>query len=194
MRILLCVWVAFPIALAAQTSGTCANPFEARAIPDHEIAMTLRAGEVAITGRDAPGLRVTCVLDESGYGSERANDIRITFAAGHLTIRGGPNEGVHFRIEVPRSTNLVVHCSAGDMNISGIKGDKDIALNAGNMTIEVGNSADYRRVEASVLAGNLNAAVFGAVKDGLFRSFRTDSVHGRYRLHAQLLAGNLALK
>jgi hypothetical protein len=194
MRILLCVWFSFPIALAAQTSGTCANPFEAAAIPDREISMTLRSGDVTITGRGAPGLRVSCVLDGAGAGGHLAREIRITFAAGHLTIRGGPDEGVHFRIEVPNSMNLVVRCSAGDLNIFGIKGDKDIALNAGNMTIEVGNSGDYRHAEASVLAGNLNAEVFGAVKDGLFRSFRTDSPRGRYRLHAQLLAGNLALK
>jgi hypothetical protein len=159
-----------PISLAAQTSGTCANPFEAAAIPDHQIAMTLRSGEVTITGSDTPRLRVTCALDDPGRGL--ANEIRITFAAGHLTIRGGPNEGVHFRIEVPRSTNLVVRASAGELNISGIKGDKDVALNAGNMTIEVGNPADYRLAEGSVLAGNLNASAFGATKDGLFPASR----------------------
>ena len=79
MRILLCVWVVFPIVLAAQTGGTCANPFEAAALPDREIAMTLRSGEVDIIGRDAPGLRVSCVVDDLGYVQQNREEMEVLF-------------------------------------------------------------------------------------------------------------------
>jgi hypothetical protein len=188
MRILICALIALPCSLLAQSSGTCANPFEAAASPGREIAMNLRSGEITIAGTDANVVRVSCTVGDN------ARDIKISFAADHLTIRGGPDRDVHFRIEIPRSTNLRVHCSAGDLTVSGIAGDKDIELNAGNLTISVGDASTYRHAEASVLAGNISASPFGVEHDGLFRSFSKDNPAGRYRLRAELLAGNLTLR
>jgi hypothetical protein len=152
--------------------------------------MTLRAGDTVITGTDAPTLRVTCTVPDQ----RSAGDIKISFAANHLTIRGGPDNEVSFHIEVPRSLNLRIRCSAGNLTIEKVAGDKDVALNAGNMTIEVGDAGSYRNVDASVWAGNLSATAFGTVHDGLFRSFQHQNSGGKYRLHASLLAGNLTLK
>jgi hypothetical protein len=188
MRTLICVLIALPSGLFAQSAGTCASPFEAAASPGREIAMNLRAGDITLIGTDAPFVRVSCTLRDN------AREIKITFAADHLTIRGGPDRDVHFRIEIPRSMNLRVRCSAGDLFVSGISGDKDIELNAGNLTVEVGDAGAYRHAEGSVLAGNISASAFGVEKDGLFRSFTKDYPGGRYRLRAELLAGNLTLK
>jgi hypothetical protein len=188
MRLLIGVLIALPGALLAQSSGTCADPFEAAASPGREISMNIRSGEIAIVGTDAPFVRVSCDVRDS------ARNIRISFAADHLTIRGGPDKEVHIRIEVPHAMNLVVRCSAGDLTVSGISGNKDVELNAGNLTIAVGDAGSYRHAEASVLAGNISASAFGAEHDGLFRSFRKDNPSGRYRLRAELLAGNLTLK
>ena len=91
-----------PFSLPGQTKGTCANPFEAAASPGREIAMNLRAGDITIVGTDAAVVRVSCTTGDN------RNDIKISFAANHLTIRGGPRNGASFRIEVPRSTNLLV--------------------------------------------------------------------------------------
>ena len=150
--------------------------------------MNLRAGEITLVGTDAPFVRVSCDVRDNARG------IRISFAADHLTIRGGPDKEVHIRIEVPRAMNLVVRCSAGDLTVSGISGNKDVELNAGNLTIAVGDASAYRHAEASVLAGNISASAFGAERDGLFRSFRKDNPAGRYRLRAELLAGDLTLR
>jgi hypothetical protein len=186
MRTLICVLIAMP--LLGQSPGSCASPFEAAASSGHEIAMNLRAGEITLVGADAPFVRVTCTVRDNAGG------IKISFAADHLTIRGGPDRDVHIRIEIPRSMNLRVRCSAGDLTVSGITGDKDIELNAGNLTIAVGDAGTYRHAEASVLAGNISASAFGAELDGLFRSFKKDNSAGRYSLRAELLAGNLTLK
>src|SRR4051794_9149238 len=122
MRTLICVLIAMPFGVCGQTSpgqtsGTCAAPFEAAATPGREIAMNLRSGDITIAATDAPVVRVSCTARDS------PGDIRISFAANHLTIRGGPKSDVRFRIEVPRSTGLVVRCSAGDLIISGVSGD-----------------------------------------------------------------------
>ena len=90
--------------------------------------------------------------------------------------------------------NLRVRCTAGDLTLSGVSGDKDVGLNAGNLTIELGDAGAYRHAEGSVLAGNISASVFGVENDGLFRSFKKDNPAGRYRLRAELLAGNLILR
>ena len=118
MRTLICVLIALPGGLLAQSAGTCASPFEAAASPGREIAMNLRAGDITLVGSDAPFVRVSCVVRDN------ARDIKITFAADHLTIRGGPDRDVHFRIEIPRSMNLRVRCSAGNLTVSGISGTR----------------------------------------------------------------------
>jgi hypothetical protein len=194
MRTLICAGMILPFTLAAQTAGTCANPFEAAAMAGREIAMNLRSGDIKIVGRDAPGIRVSCMIGNWDGGQRSAGEIKISFAAGHLTIRGGSGNAIHLHIEIPRSTNLVIRAAAGNLSLSGVTGDKDIELNAGNLTIDVGKAADYRHAEASMLAGNLSASVFGVTKDGLFRSFKTDSAAGKYRLRVQLLAGDLILR
>lgn len=184
MRILSFVLCA--CSLYGQSGGSCANPFEGRLTAGREVAMNLRAGHITIVGTDAAVIRVTC--------DPAVSNIRISFAADHLTIRGGPDRDVHFRIEIPRSMNLRVRCTAGDLTLSGVSGDKDVGLNAGNLTIELGDAGAYRHAEGSVLAGNISASVFGVENDGLFRSFKKDNPAGRYRLRAELLAGNLILR
>ena len=177
-----------PASLLADSSGTCAAPFSASAMPGREISMNLRAGDITITGTDAPVVRVTCDVRSD------PRDVHISFAADHLTIHGGPGNDAHFRIEIPRSMNVVIRCTAGNLTLDGVTGDKDVKLNAGNLTIAVGNAGVYRHAEGSVLAGNILASPFGETRDGLFRSFRKDNPSGRYRLRAELLAGNLTLQ
>jgi hypothetical protein len=188
MRIFVFTLIALQFSAFGQTSGTCAKPFDTGATSGSEISMNLRSGDVLIAGTDAGGIRVSCSLRDSG------DDIRISFAANHLTIRGGQRSDVRFRVEVPRLVNLIIRGSAGDLAITGVSGDKDVELNAGNLTVMVGDPASYRHVKASVLAGDLKAPAFGVQKDGLFRSFKQDNGTGRYRLRAQLLAGDLTLK
>jgi len=105
-------------------------------------------------------------------GDRASRDIRISFAADHLTIRGGPDKSVHFRIEIPHSMNLVVRGAAGNLTVSGIFGDKDVELNAGNLTY----SGWRRRFLSAMPKGRSGGQHFGGrlrvENDGLFRSSR----------------------
>jgi len=81
----------------------------------------------------------------------------------------------------------VVRSPAGDLSLSGVVGDKDVEIHAGDLTISVGDPASYKHADASVRRDS-NAGAFGIVKDGLFRSFNKDNSAGKYRLHAHVAA------
>jgi len=73
-------------------------------------------------------------------------------------------------------------------------GDKDVELPAGQLTMEIGKSEDYRaHVDASALTADLEASAFEVSKGGSFRSF-DKSGPGKYGLHAHLGAGEIDLR
>jgi hypothetical protein len=39
--------------------------------------------------------------------------------------------------------------------VQGISGDKDVELHVGDLSVAVGNAADYRSADASVITGDL---------------------------------------
>ena len=96
-------------------------------------------------------------------------------------------------VQVPRSSNLKVHIFAGAVEVKDIQGDKNIELGAGDLSIAVGNAADYSHVEASVTSGAIDARPFGESRGGLFRSFEK-SGNGKYTLVVHVGAGDLTLK
>jgi hypothetical protein len=63
---------------------------------------------------------------------------------------------------------------------------------AGDVTMELGDAELYRRVDASVRAGEISAQPFGRSTGGLFRSVRWDG-KGKYTINASLFAGDLKL-
>ena len=82
-------------------------------------------------------------------------------------------------IDVPARTDLTVRLSAGNVSIEGVTGDKDINSWAGNVDVEVKDRNEYRSVEASVTAGDLNASAFDTKTGGLFRLFLVEGPRAR---------------
>ncbi|HEY6929512.1 MAG TPA: hypothetical protein VJA66_07540, partial [Thermoanaerobaculia bacterium] len=72
-------------------------------------------------------------------------------------------------------------------------GNKDVELNAGDLTVAVHGPDNYAHVDASVYSGEVDAAAFGEEHGGLFRSFHREGA-GPYRLHAHVGAGQLTLE
>lgn len=66
-------------------------------------------------------------------------------------------------------------------------------IGAGDLSIGVGNPADYSHVDASVTSGAIEAEPFGESRGGLFRSFEK-SGSGKYKLVAHVGAADLTLK
>jgi hypothetical protein len=80
----------------------------------------------------------------------------------------------------------------GDLHLRQVRGSKDVAVHAGEVTIDMGDPKDYAQIEASVTTGELDAGAMGVSKGGLFRSFHKDGP-GKYRLYAHVGSGQLNL-
>jgi hypothetical protein len=157
------------------------------------LKMRIRSAEIHIVGRDEKKI----AIHVGGKNGSDSDDVRAHFErvgdSGDLRVTGGPSNEVIITVQVPRSSNLKVHIFAGAVDVEGIQGNKDIELGAGDLSIGVGNPADYSNVDASVTSGAIEAEPFGESRGGLFRSFEK-SGSGKYKLVAHVGAGDLTLK
>lgn len=169
------------------------HPIAAEFPSGGQLELHIRSAEVHIVGSDEDKVVVSV---EGKQGSE-STDIKATFEQtgrfGKLRINGGPNNDVKITIRVPRKSDLAIHIPAGDVEVKDIVGNKKVDLSAGNLTIVVGNAADYAHVQASVTTGSIEGGPFGQTKGGLFRSFEKFG-SGKYKLEAHVGAGAITFK
>ncbi|HYO80803.1 MAG TPA: hypothetical protein VES20_05330 [Bryobacteraceae bacterium] len=190
MKLVALAFIAVSTAVAVEP-GNCGRTFTAQFSHGGTLDLDIRSGDIKITGSDQDAVSIECGVGQEG----RPDDIRIDFDRqgnkGRLRVHGGPNSDVRIRIRVPKELNMVLRCPAGDVDIEGIRGSKDISLRAGDLTVQVGNPRDYATAEASVKAGDIDARAFGRQTGGLFRSFQHKNPGGKYHLKASLWAGDL---
>jgi hypothetical protein len=103
----------------------------------------------------------------------------------------GPTKHVKTVIEIPMHSDLYLRMRAGDVRISGIEGNKDVHLTAGDLKIDI-EPASYSCVRGAVTFGDLNAGPLGISKGGIKSSFEWHG-GGKYKLDASLFAGDLTL-
>ena len=156
------------------------------------IRMELAAGDYKIAGSPDDKIRVEWRADRADQAANIRADAEIRGTTAVIATRGFKN-GIHFTIAVPARSDIDIDLSAGDLDVRGIEGNKRVESWAGDVTIEVGKPDLYRRVEASVRAGDLNARAFNVSKGGLMRSFAWAGT-GPYSLRVKLFAGDLALR
>jgi hypothetical protein len=169
------------------------HPFAVDFPSGSKLRLHLRSGEFRIEGRNDKKIAVHL----GGRNAASAQDLTVSFrrtgSNADLRVFGGPKNNLQVTIEVPSSAMLFVRMPAGDLTVEGVSGDKDIELHAGDLTISVGDAADYGHVDASVLSGDLEAPPFHESHGGLFRSFEKHGA-GKYTLHAHVGAGDLTLR
>ena len=156
------------------------------------IRMNLGAGDYKIGGSADQKIRVEWRADRADQAAtlKAAAEIRGTTA---VISTSGFKNGIHFTIEVPARSDIDIEMSAGDLDVRGIEGNKKVETWAGDVSVEVGQPNQYRSVEASVRAGDLNARPFNVSKGGLMRSFSWKG-SGPYSLAVKLFAGDLTLR
>lgn len=176
-----------PITLGAQNTG---SPAEKDFVSGGKVRITLESGGYDIKASSDDRIHVRW-----NEASARSVKVKLTTngQSAELRVENTPNNNFHATIEVPAITDLRIRLTAGDLNVSGIKGDKDIEAHAGDVNVSVGNSSDWGEVDASVTAGDISAAPFRASKGDLFRSMRWQGP-GKYRLHVHLTAGDVNLR
>ena len=177
----------------SQATQTGKSPMEFDCPGRSQVRLNVRSGEIHVVGSD--DARISVVL--SGKNEDKIQDVKARLSCGQsvaeLNVSGGPKSELIITIHVPRTVNLYVRVPAGQVDVEGITGNKDVEMHAGDLTISVGNPGDYGHVDASVSAGELDAEAFGQEKGGLFRSISKEG-KGSYHLHAHVGSGQLTLR
>lgn len=168
------------------------NVVEKTFVKGGTIRMKLAAGDYRITGRADDRIRIAWRTDRPENASSVRADAEIKGTSA-LVATTGPKNGLHFTIDVPARSDIEIDLSAGDLEVRGIEGNKRVDSWAGDVSIDIGQPDQYRQVEASVRAGDLNARPFNVSKGGLMRSFSWTG-KGPYSLQVKLFAGDLTLR
>lgn len=167
------------------TEGLVERPFA----PGGQVTLDLSAGQYTIVGTDKPRVAARWKVSEP----EKARDVEITAQVAGTQARldvEGPSNGFHVEIEIPARSDLWVSLSAGDLTTRGLVGSQDVSAWAGKLVIGVMKPEAYKRVTASVTAGQIRSGPFQVDKGGIFRSISHDGP-GQHTLRVRLTAGDV---
>jgi hypothetical protein len=200
MRLLSCaaavILLACNIAGFAETKTSCSQtlnvPLQSRAV----LIIDSKPAGLQIVATDRDELRVSCTAGSDETALDTSLHFSPTANGGKLSIEGHVHHGnnnLQVKIEVPRRTSVAIRMFAGQVTVEGVKGDKDIEVGAGQITISSIHEGDYRSVNASVGIGQVHSQAFGVDKGGFFRSFKRENPTGDYRLLAHVTTGQIEL-
>lgn len=153
------------------------------------IELQLGGGDYVVRAASDDRVRVSI----GGNAGNTDTDVTTDGTHARVTVSDTPHNDFHSTIEVPKTADLVVHLTGGNLAIETIAGNKEIESKAGNVSIAVSNPDDYASVNASVTVGDLNAGPFGGSRSGLSPRLAW-SGPGKYTLRASLGAGNLEFR
>lgn len=158
------------------------------------VRMDLEAGDYQIKAGEEKKIRIRWQARTPEKLAEAKVSAEVQGHDAKIKIRrpGGSNTEFKVVIELPLRADVFVRLSAGDLRMSGIEGNKDVELHAGDLDMDIGDPARYGPIDASVKAGDLNLEAFQVSKGGLFRHFHMQG-KGGYRLHVHVGAGDLRL-
>jgi hypothetical protein len=157
------------------------------------IEMQLGGGSYTIRPATDTHIRVTLT---GNIGRARV-ELTSNATRANLAVMDTPTSDFDATIEVPKTSDLFVRLSGGNLVVAPITGNKDIDSVAGNTEISVGNADEYASMEATVKAGDLNVGAFAGAKTsdsfGLLQR-ATWSGKGKYMLRVNVGTGNLVLR
>jgi phage baseplate assembly protein gpV len=157
------------------------------------IRFHLEAGGYTITPSDSEKIVVTCHANSEEQLQRVKVEIKRTGTSADIHVSETPHNNFQATIEVPRSSNLWVRLSAGEVVVKDVEGDKNVQVLAGRIQIDVPHPEMYGHRDASVTTGSIEASAFDVSKGGLFRSFEQHGP-GKYRLHAHVITGEIDLR
>ncbi len=181
----------------AQTKTPCSQPvsypLQSRAV----LIIKSRPAGLHIVGTDQAMIHISCSASNDETAMNVAFNFSPTANGGKLFIEGPHiqhgNNGFQVKIEVPVRTNLSIRMFAGQITVEEVKGDKDIEVGAGQITISSIHDGDYRKVNASVSVGEVQARAFRTDQGGFFRKFSKEDSKGDYQLRAHVTTGQIEL-
>lgn len=187
----------FVISLAAALLATAAvasaqsDPHATRASfrSGGNVRLELNSGDIDVV----PGDGDSIVVRWAGKNADDAH-ASIQVAGDQATVRtSGERDDVKYVILLPRQSDVVVRCTAGDVTIGAFDGDLDASLRFGDLKVEVLDPARYADVDAGVRVGDLGQNVFEVAEHGTLGKSIHVSGHGPNRLSAHVTFGDLSL-
>jgi hypothetical protein len=167
--------------------------FETKVASGTNLRLHLHEGDFRVIGSDSD----TISIHVDGKNLQQAKNIKIrlkrTNGAVDLKLSRVPKNELQVTIRIPASTDLYARMRGGDLLVDGVRGNKDIELTGGDLTIQVGNPEQYSQIDLSVRFGDVSGTQFGDPKGWLGNSVHKVGA-GKYRLHAHVMAGDLILK
>jgi hypothetical protein len=133
------------IAVADQTAGkpfqvteVGKNSFEADFVAGGQLRMHVRSGDLRVIGSDENKIRI----NYSGKNAGKTSDVKVSLKtignSAELRISGGPHNDFQIEIQVPKNSGLYLRMPAGELEVKGLTGDKDVEIHAGDLTLGVG--------------------------------------------------------
>ena len=189
------LWLAASLAAsgAAIAAEPSSNPTSIGFPAGGTILMKLDHGDMEVVG--VPDDKITISWRAKSDRDEHAVSVKLQRSGpkeASLSVQG-PGDQVHYRIEVPRQSNVSIEMSAGELAVQGVTGSLSVEMMAGEMELRVADSSRYRNVRAAVLAGEITARPWKIDISGVGRSFKA-SGDGEYDLRAELLAGQITIR
>src|SRR5271168_5143026 len=183
---------------APDTSGdseqhSAQHPAQQEFVSGGTIRLHLEAGGYTITPSDSANIVVTCRANSEEQLQRVKVEIKRAGSSADVYVSETPHNNFQATIEVPRSSNLWVRLSAGEVVVKDVEGDKNVQVLAGRIQIDVPHPELYGHRDASVTTGSIEASAFDVSKGGLFRSFEQHGP-GKYRLHAHVITGEIDLR
>ena len=155
-----------------------------------KVNIQLEGGEYEVRAAADNHVRITM----SGNTGNATVEVTVAGMQANASVKNTPHSNFRAVIEVPKTADIVIRLTGGDLTVGGITGNKDIEATAGDVKISAGNPDDYASLDASVKVGDLSTGPFNAKTSGFISKNATWTGKGKYKLHASLGAGDLKLR
>jgi hypothetical protein len=193
MKKLLPLFLIVPLFVAAVASAQTSTErrYELRPDPTWPLAIELSAGDYQIIASESDS--ITVVYDAPK--PEKLKKVHVQMSSGHgrnYVKINGPKTSFHATIQVPRKTDLLIRLGVGGLRVGDIEGNKDIEIHAGSLNFDALRLQDYVKGDLSVRIGDVTGPELQTSGGGVSRSYETFG-KGRYRLHAHVGVGDVAL-
>jgi hypothetical protein len=162
------------------------NQFEAAFAPGGTVALDLSAGGYNLIGTKENKIRVEI---DRGDTREARCHMSISNTKAKVQVEG-PSNNFHVTIYIPERSDLQVDQTIGNMEITGVEGNKNLALGIGRIHLEVQDGTTTPSLEGGVIIGSLRADNWHISKGGFFRSIESNSA-GPYYIRAHVDIGDL---
>jgi len=182
------------VALGQAPASRPSNTFETCFAGGGVIRFKLSSGDYTLRPGDSDRIVMRWLANDSAHDGEmRKIKVYADIKGSAAIIRtDGPTKKARIAIEIPAHSDIFIRLRGGDVRISGIEGNKDVSMTAGDLKIDLPPES-YAHVHASVTIGDLRGQALGISRDG-FRNSLDWNGSGKYNLRASLFAGDLTLQ